>query len=426
MLTSLRQQLPEAVRTALSKAAAFSSAAESLQDPQPHRLLGHFPSQITPENLIALFLPLLILLFSMSWAKGYWDGRYSPFTGGAAARGPPSVTDDDYHYIGPDDIVDPPQAASHNESYGFPRHHVSRTESTDSSIPDVLVLRHKGQTYPLQFAAFTIADGNISVGDLRRMAGRELKTDDYHRIRLLYKGRKLNDDDISCKDEGLKQNSEIMCVVGESSQNSKVKHHRGRHTASNSSSSASEEEMLDNGIASGLRINVDGSIIEEEDDRRRRRKNHRGGQKPRTARDSSPPLSSVSASTTSTLVPPSSSHRGVSPGRSPSRARSPTVPSSSTPPSGPAGQLEALATKFREEFQPQCQNFIASPPADTKTRDNEYKKLTETILAQIILKLDEVTTGGEDSLRARRKALVKETQSWLTDLDKVVGKKVDR
>ncbi|KAL8931696.1 MAG: hypothetical protein Q9216_007106, partial [Gyalolechia sp. 2 TL-2023] len=88
-------------------------------------------------------------------------------------------------------------------------------------------------------------------------------------------------------------------------------------------------------------------------------------------------------------------------------------------PSGPRETLDLLATRFHTEFVPQCVAFTANPPADAKTRDFEYKKLSETILAQIILKLDAVETDGDDGLRAKRRELVRETQAVLGGLDKV-------
>ncbi|KAL9576124.1 MAG: hypothetical protein Q9212_007365, partial [Teloschistes hypoglaucus] len=86
---------------------------------------------------------------------------------------------------------------------------------------------------------------------------------------------------------------------------------------------------------------------------------------------------------------------------------------------GPRETLDALASRFHTEFVPQCISFINNPPADQKTKDFDYKKLSETILAQIILKLDAVETEGDDGLRMKRRELVKETQAMLNSLDRV-------
>ena len=68
---------------------------------------------------------------------------------------------------------------------------------------------------------------------------------------------------------------------------------------------------------------------------------------------------------------------------------------------------------------PMVEAYLASPPHDPKTREMEYKKLSETILAQVLLKLDGVETMGDEGLRAKRKELVRRIQGSLEDLDRV-------
>ena len=62
-----------------------------------------------------------------------------------------------------------------------------------------------------------------------------------------------------------------------------------------------------------------------------------------------------------------------------------------------------------------------SPPEDPTTRTKEYAKLNEMVLAQIMLKVDEIDTEGNETIRARRKELVNEVQGVLKKLD-AVGK----
>ncbi|KAL8831116.1 MAG: hypothetical protein Q9191_001042 [Dirinaria sp. TL-2023a] len=340
------------------------------------------------------------------WGRRFWpSGRYSPF--GAGVGGPPTVTDDDYHYLGPDDIVDGP--SHRNDSYGFPRHNTSRADSADPLSPDILVLKHRGTTYPLHFQAFSIAEGRLSVHELRRYAAEATKCDDPRRIKLLYKGRVLKDDSKACKDEGLKQNSELMCVVSEGPTIS------GSRSEIESDESATEEEGYEDG---GPRVDVDGTIRHEP----RKRKGHRGGKKRRgrggDSGANSPPLPRDSG----LLAPDAGIARTRS--RSPSRTRQPSQapppPVQPSPaPTTAAGQLDQLERLFHTDFVPKCVQYTSHPPSDAKTRDFEYKKLSETILTQIILKLDAVETAGDDALRARRKELVRETQQVLNGLDKV-------
>ncbi|KAL8966673.1 MAG: hypothetical protein Q9197_005856, partial [Variospora fuerteventurae] len=370
-----------------------------------------------------------------TWGR-FWPsgGRYSPFAANPS-QPPPTVTEADYHYLGPDDLDPPPQ--HHNDSYGFPPPRLTRAES---NTPDILVLKHRSTTYPLHFPAYAIADGDVTVGEVRRLAARDTKTDDHHRIKLLYKGRILRDDARPCRDEGLKQNSEILCVVSEAASSSSIPssyHHQ------QSSSSASEDEMIENGISSGPRIDVDGSIREDDRPSRSRRKGHRAGRKKKQPQPSSSNATATPKDSSSYLTAPetpyqshrdrsSSRHRDNDVSNRPATSAPPPIsrpapapspaPPQPKPPTGkltPRETLDALASRFHTEFAPQCAAFLAHPPTDAKARDFEYKKLSETILAQIILKLDAVETEGDEGLRAKRKELVRETQAVLGTLDQL-------
>ena len=395
-LNSTSAFLHRALPDSLAKSTArFLSSAESL-------------------TFTTLLLPPLLLTLSMSgWGRRFWSsGRYSPFA--ATGPGPPTVTDDDYHYLGPDDIVDPP--ARRNDTHAFTQLHHSPAHN-DPLAPDILTLKHRGTTYPLHFPAFSIAEGKLSVHELRRLAAKETKCEDPRRIKLLYKGRVLKDDTRACKEEGLKQNSELMCVVSEDSAIS------GSRSEIESSESASEAD--DRGAQDGIPIvDVDGTIRHEP----RKRKGHRGGRRRKGRSDNSgantpPPRDSGFLAPSSAETGPRA--RSRSPSRPapphPSTASSPQPTQASNPQSAAATQLDQLERLFHNEFVPKCVGFTSHPPSDAKTRDFEYKKLSETILAQVILKLDAVETAGDEGLRARRKELVKETQQVLSRLD-AVGK----
>lgn len=99
-------------------------------------------------------------------------------------------------------------------------------------------------------------------------------------------------------------------------------------------------------------------------------------------------------------------------------------PSQAPPPAatGAMGKLDELRAEFTNKWLPMCRDFIAAPPADPKKKDEEHRKISESILQAIVLKLDGIETDGNEEIRARRKAQVKETQAILRELDIAAGK----
>lgn len=427
-IQSIYTLLPLSSQSFLTDVASkyFSSAQQPIK---PRTDNYSLLDSVTPETLIAFILPLLIFLFSMSgWPRKLWPGggRYSPF--GAPAANPPTVSEDDYQYLGPDDIVDPPSRVHRaNEGYGYSRPQHS---------PDILVLRHRGTTYPLHLPAFSIGEGDLTVGELRRLAAKETKTEGSRRVKLLYKGKVLKDDTRACRDEGLKQQSEIMCVISEP----------GSHEDAYSSDSADSEEMLENGLG-GPRVEVDGTIrgsggsdhskpptrkSGHRSGRRKKNPNHQGT----SSSNTSPRGSSgfLAPTTDPSIQPLSSSQESRLPSRAPSPACPPTAstappplstssspkpPHSPAKPKTPLETLDAISYNYHTNLLPKCISFTTHPPTDEKTRDLEYKKLSETVLQQVLLKLDAVVTDGDEELRAKRRQLVKETQDMLSKLDKI-------
>lgn len=78
-----------------------------------------------------------------------------------------------------------------------------------------------------------------------------------------------------------------------------------------------------------------------------------------------------------------------------------------------------MAGWFEQEMKPLCEEYIANPPSDPKKRDYEHKKLSETILAQIQLKADGIEPNGDEVARSARRALIKDTQAVLGELDRI-------
>jgi BAG domain len=91
-------------------------------------------------------------------------------------------------------------------------------------------------------------------------------------------------------------------------------------------------------------------------------------------------------------------------------------------PNSPLGKVNALAASFHTQWLVKCTQFIMNPPSDPKTRDLEYVKLTESVMAQIVLKADNIEMEGDTEARASRKQLVNEASEVLKRLD-AIGKR---
>lgn len=81
-----------------------------------------------------------------------------------------------------------------------------------------------------------------------------------------------------------------------------------------------------------------------------------------------------------------------------------------------------MSSAFHTQWLTKCTQFIMNPPSDLKTRDLEYAKLSEGVMAQIVLKADNLEMEGDADARASRKQLVNEATEVLKRLD-AVGKR---
>jgi len=386
---SLHSQLPEPLQLYITQVTA-NLRSTSLLLPKATRVhiseLARNVSFTSPELLATAFLTFILAFVSMtSWGRrfGGWAGRYSPSV--APSGPPPEVSDSDFSYLTADDIVDPPRRVYDPYKSNLPRHNIITRPHDPSLGPDILVLKHRGVTYPLHFPAYSIGDGELTVGDLREEAARQTGAEDKRRIKLLYKGRILKDDSKPCNAEGLKQQSEILCVISEPLPNG----------APMDEDSDSADESV-----TGPTVEVDGTISAPG----RKKRNHRSKKKGKKGG------SGTSSPRNENLAPPD-----------PTASSTTSRPTTPAQPKTALEKLDELASTFHTKFVPQCVQYMTNPPHDTKTRDLEYKKLSETILAQVILKLDAVETEGDVEARQRRRDLVKETQAMLGRLDVVHG-----
>jgi len=264
----------------------------------------------------------------------------------------PQVSDNDYSYITSDDL----KRGDYDDKSGPPRE------------TDVIVLKSKKVSYPVHFAAYSLDRGELTIGHVREQAAKKTGTSDPSRIKLLYRGKNLKDDTRACRAEGLKVGAEIMCSIADAIQD--------------------DDDDDESGTDAEAQDGTDG-------DKPKRKRNRTRNKKKKGKRHSEP------AASESLPIP---SAEG-------SRAPTPKIPTPATP----MDKLNACQAKMHEML-PLCDDFLRNPPADRAKRDYEHKKLSETILQQVLLKLDAVETDEPD-VRAKRKELVKDTQRVLNSLD---------
>ncbi|KAJ8112292.1 hypothetical protein OPT61_g5307 [Boeremia exigua] len=337
-----------------------------------------------PSYLTTLAIGLAAVFVTMSWfsrAGGSWGGRFSPF--GRPSQNPSSgvVNDSDFSYITNEDL---------RKNNGTAPEIVDWDDKNPERETDVIVFKEKRTHYPTHFPAHSIRDGDLKISTVRQAAAKKLGIDDARRIRMFHKGRNLKFDERTAREEGLRGDgtgSEILVTVGEAPVGGLAP-----------GADETAPQWSDN----------DGSDSDDVDSGKKK------GPAP-TSGSSTPGYSSAAPAGSEFLPIPS--HIG---GPRPSSA--PPQPRPAAAPQTPAQKLAAIASKFHTEFVPLCVQFMSNPPEEKSKRDFEYKKLSETILTQIIFKLDGVETEGDPDARAQRKALVKEVQGMLSKLDETAKK----
>lgn len=308
------------------------------------------------------------------WSSRQPRETISPYAS-TLGGGIPSVTDQDYEYITSEDLGN---------------------QDLDLEIPDddILLIKNGRTTSPEHFPAYAIGDGKLEVGDIRDRIQLLYKLSDKRtaRAKLLYKGRQLSDDKEPVARYGVKNNSEIMVVIPEGSLDD---------------DSESSEEV----------------VVVDPRDGEAKRKTKRRSKKDRsrspTEKDSG--VGSSAGPSAGLDVPGRDGRQaGASRNQSPASGVS-GVSASSAVPNGALETLDKIASDFNAELLPLCIEFTSNPPDDEKKRKDEHRKISETIMQKVLLKLDGVETMGDDQARARRKELVRQVQEVLKQLDNKAG-----
>ncbi|KAL2378490.1 hypothetical protein RJZ90_005982 [Blastomyces dermatitidis] len=440
-LESLATHLPDSVRSAVSRfATALSKVDPTSSSPlwldslaKPFEALPLLTTSTPTARVgVTLLLALLLAVLAMSWNP--WRERLSPYRN----TSPPTVADDDYSYVTVDDADY--IRARHNLSYSptEPRsnQHPLTIADDDESKPDVIILKYRGKSYRLNFPAYSIGDGLITVGNVKLAAANALDVPDTRQIKLLYKGTVLRDDSARAKDVGLKQNSATMCVISDflpdtSSEESLV-----------TPATYDMPETTNQQSPSPPPANGGGGSGGRKKRRNKKRSNNNAAkdtqesaqspstpfaipierpqqQNPQRAPQQSPPSSYTSNSPNLSARPLANDNN-----RPPSSASTSPRPSHIPKPSPnlnlvrtPQEKISLLSRYFHETLEPLIREYIQHPPADQKSRDFEHRKLSETIMMQVILKVDGIEVDGIEEAKQQRKALIVTVQNLLKLLD---------
>jgi len=354
---------------------------------------------------LSVSIILVTVFLTMSWfSRGTggtgWGGRFSPF--GRPGNSPNSgeVSDSDFSYITSEDLK---KANSARPEI------VDWDDKNPDRDTDVLIFKNGRTQYQTHFPAQSIRDGDLRISTIRQAAAKKIGVDDPRRIRMFFKGKNLKYDERTAREEGLRgdgSGSEILCVVGEAAAGTMAPGAEEPDTRV-WSDGEDEGEDTESGVDSGANAP-------------KKKSRKRGGKKSKkkntsaNASGSNTPGYVNAAPTGAEYLPIPSNIPGPRP-----TSTTPSNTSRAATPMTALGKLDAIASKFHTELVPLCVKFMQSPPGEKAKKDFEYKKLSETILTQVLMKLDSVETEGDQDARARRKELVKEVQGMLNKLDEV-------
>lgn len=380
-------------------------ASESVYDTIQNAFRNTSTASLT--TLGASFLALLFLLsrYLMSHRNSFaasYGGSRSPYTSARLSERDRTISDL-YEY------VDSKEIETHDVPF----------ENDDA--PDLVHVKYMGSSFPLDFPPYSISESGVTVQEVRRRVAEKLKQDP-RRIRLVYKEKELKIDPYAIKKYGCKQNSEIAVVVTEHLNDYSGgldAHHSSEDDSGSAVSLKPQTELRRPRGNSSVRHRSDdykvgpdtGSFLHpngysQRDTGREGRDPRRRSTSPARARSKSPAPPSPRTS----FVPPS-----------PRPTPSPAPPKRPPPadPKTPLGKVQALQNQFYDKWMPDCRNFVASPPSDPATRDKEYRRVSESVMRNVIEAADAIDLEGDTVARAERRELLREAQELLKRVDAV-------
>lgn len=369
-LSNITALLPTSVQVAIDK--SLTNVAATLAESSEYiaAQLGVDPSIVIYSTIGCILLAVPLIMSRYGWSS--IGSPYGPSFGG----GVPSITDDDFSYITSEDLQEGSgRNARYQEGTGRQMKYYSRQQApVPAPEDDLLIIKNKGATYPAHFPAYSIGDGKLRVSDIRNRIAVELDISDRRarRAKILYKGRQLKEPAAPVRDYGVKNNSEIMVVVPDAG------------VGESSSASDEEEEM----------VVVDDAGAPGSDEAKKRRKK-RSKKSKKSAREDD------SASNVSSSVPGGAGSDAAS----------------SAAISAQLAKLKEIDDDFMRTLHPMALDFIANTPTDPKKCEDEHRKISETTMQNVLLKLDAVEPNGDPDTRMRRKELVRKVQHMLKELD---------
>ncbi|RKF61495.1 putative bag domain-containing protein [Erysiphe neolycopersici] len=307
---------------------------------------------------LSAFFVLCAAIFMTNWARSFWNGGRPRLLSPFGSRSNPPKVTENDY-----SYVTNAEITQPGRTYDQSKKHPPAQSM--ETVGDTLLLKNGDNSYPVSFPFDSIYDGRLRIQDVKERLAviLGLPRGSERNIQLQSKGLLLNDDRKACRDFGLKNKSLMYFTIDD----------RQSHS--------------------------DESTVESEsvDDKKKRRRGRKGKKAANKRKD--PNLTNQDASLSS---------------------RSETPPIQKI--QGPMDKLTTLSNHFRTQLVPLCLDFIGSPPDDEKKKEFEYRKLSETMMNEVVLKLDAVETDGDNDAREMRRALVKEAQGVLNKLDAVMGK----